>query len=142
VKAFPSLPIPHYTLNTPRYEDSPHTGAYLSRLSNPCRDDREYPRDYGRGGPSRMAFQSAPRQRTAIACRCRCSNCERFNQECIFTTVSFQAQAHSPRFPQYSLVVLKSLISHHASLSTATATATERLIEWKQPRYILSPASS
>lgn len=37
------------------------------------RDDRGYPQDYGRGGAQNMAFtQSAPRQRTAIACRyCR-----------------------------------------------------------------------
>jgi hypothetical protein len=39
----------------------------------PYRDDRAYQQDYGRGGPQHMAFsQSAPRQRTAIACRyCR-----------------------------------------------------------------------
>jgi hypothetical protein len=39
----------------------------------PYRDDRGYQQDYGRGGPQHMAFsQSAPRQRTAIACRyCR-----------------------------------------------------------------------
>ncbi|KAF8472667.1 hypothetical protein BDZ91DRAFT_443916 [Kalaharituber pfeilii] len=61
-----------------------------------------------------MAFtQPAPRQRTAIACRyCRrrkircsgfessqdgrCSNCQRFNQECIFTPVSSQTQAFVP----------------------------------------------
>ena len=37
------------------------------------RDDRGYQQDHGRGGPQHMAFsQSAPRQRTAIACRyCR-----------------------------------------------------------------------
>jgi hypothetical protein len=39
----------------------------------PYRDDRGYQQDYGRGGAQHMAFsQSAPRQRTAIACRyCR-----------------------------------------------------------------------
>jgi len=39
----------------------------------PYRDDRAYQQDYGRGGPQQMSFnQSAPRQRTAIACRyCR-----------------------------------------------------------------------
>lgn len=44
-----------------------HPGAY-------GRDDRvPYPVDYGRAGPQQMNFsQSAPRQRTAIACRyCR-----------------------------------------------------------------------
>ncbi|KAH0613931.1 uncharacterized protein H6S33_005817 [Morchella sextelata] len=57
--------------------------------------------------------QPAPRQRTAIACRyCRrrkircsgfesspdgrCANCLRFNQECVFTPVSSQAQAFVP----------------------------------------------
>jgi hypothetical protein len=57
--------------------------------------------------------QPAPRQRTAIACRyCRrrkircsgfetspegrCANCMRFNQECVFTPVSSQAQAFVP----------------------------------------------
>ncbi|KAK4997727.1 hypothetical protein LTR28_013890, partial [Elasticomyces elasticus] len=57
--------------------------------------------------------QPAPRQRTAIACRyCRrrkircsgfdtsedgrCSNCQRFSQECIFTPVSAQTQAFVP----------------------------------------------
>lgn len=56
---------------------------------------------------------AAPRQRTAIACRyCRrrkircsgfennpqgrCTNCARFNQECMFTPVSSQAQAFVP----------------------------------------------
>lgn len=49
----------------PPYREPP-PGAY--------RDDRGYPpQDYGRGAPQHMAFsQSAPRQRTAIACRyCR-----------------------------------------------------------------------
>ncbi|KAK6533254.1 hypothetical protein TWF694_002208 [Orbilia ellipsospora] len=60
----------------------------------------------------------APRQRTAIACRyCRrrkircsgfdssadgrCGNCVRFNQECVFTPVSSQAQAFVPAHTQY-----------------------------------------
>jgi hypothetical protein len=124
----------------------------------PYRDDRGYQQDYGRGGPQHMAFsQSAPRQRTAIACRyCRrrkvsrrtslrsesdtvpclhafrltlgreallctfslthlqircsgfdqnpegrCSNCQRFQQECIFTPVSSQAQAFVPAHAVY-----------------------------------------
>ncbi|KAH8654429.1 hypothetical protein BGZ60DRAFT_153967 [Tricladium varicosporioides] len=83
----------------------------------PYRDDRGYQQDYGRGAPlsqNNLAFsQQAPRQRTAIACRyCRrrkircsgfeqapdgrCSNCCRFQQECIFTPVSSQAQAFVP----------------------------------------------
>ncbi|WPG97721.1 Hypothetical protein R9X50_00050200 [Acrodontium crateriforme] len=68
-------------------------------------------------GPPPMGYaqtpQPAPRQRTAIACRyCRrrkirctgfdqsedgrCTNCQRFSQECIFTPVSAQAQAFVP----------------------------------------------
>ncbi|EGE84191.2 C6 zinc finger domain-containing protein [Blastomyces dermatitidis ATCC 18188] len=62
---------------------------------------------------------AAPRQRTAIACRyCRrrkircsgfessqdgrCSNCVRFNQECMFTPVSSQAQAFVPAQAVYN----------------------------------------
>ncbi|KAJ5772430.1 hypothetical protein N7520_002959 [Penicillium odoratum] len=61
---------------------------------------------------------AAPRQRTAIACRyCRrrkircsgfesssdgrCTNCVRFNQECMFTPVSSQAQAFVPAHAAY-----------------------------------------
>ncbi|RDL40993.1 Uncharacterized protein BP5553_00972 [Venustampulla echinocandica] len=96
---------------TPAYQQGPYRpppppAAYPN--------DRGYQQDYGRGGPQHMAFsQSAPRQRTAIACRyCRrrkircsgfdqnpegrCSNCQRFQQECIFTPVSSQAQAFVP----------------------------------------------
>ncbi|TVY56899.1 hypothetical protein LSUE1_G010017 [Lachnellula suecica] len=81
--------------------------------------DRDYQQEFSRGGPQHMAFsQSAPRQRTAIACRyCRrrkircsgfdqnpegrCSNCQRFQQECIFTPVSSQAQAFVPAHTVY-----------------------------------------
>ncbi|PBP23680.1 hypothetical protein BUE80_DR005348 [Diplocarpon rosae] len=83
------------------------------------REDRGYPQEYVRGAPQNMNFhQSAPRQRTAIACRyCRrrkircsgfdqnpegrCSNCQRFQQECIFTPVSSQAQAFVPAHALY-----------------------------------------
>lgn len=68
---------------------------------------------------SQVAFgQAAPRQRTAIACRyCRrrkircsgfdqnpdgrCLNCQRFQQVCIFTPVSSQAQAFVPAHAVY-----------------------------------------
>ncbi|KAF8428372.1 hypothetical protein EV426DRAFT_507304, partial [Tirmania nivea] len=74
---------------------------------------------YSRIPHQHMSFtQPAPRQRTAIACRyCRrrkircsgfessqdgrCSNCQRFNQECIFTPVSSQTQAFVPAHTQY-----------------------------------------
>ncbi|KAF6219593.1 hypothetical protein HO133_004062 [Letharia lupina] len=71
-------------------------------------------------GQPHMGYQSqpAPRQRTAIACRyCRrrkircsgfeasddgrCTNCQRFQQECIFTPVSSQAQAFVPAHTAY-----------------------------------------
>lgn len=72
-----------------------------------------YPPPY-QGAPQ-MAYpptQPAPRQRTAIACRyCRrrkircsgfdqsedgrCTNCQRFSQECVFTPVSAQTQVCS-----------------------------------------------
>ncbi|KZZ96395.1 C6 zinc finger domain-containing protein [Ascosphaera apis ARSEF 7405] len=69
--------------------------------------------------PPQVVYQAAaPRQRTAIACRyCRrrkircsgfdssadgrCSNCVRFNQECMFTPVSSQAQAFVPAQAAY-----------------------------------------
>ncbi|PYH97683.1 hypothetical protein BO71DRAFT_372748 [Aspergillus ellipticus CBS 707.79] len=69
--------------------------------------------------PPQVVYQAAaPRQRTAIACRyCRrrkircsgfesstdgrCSNCIRFNQECMFTPVSSQAQAFVPAHAAY-----------------------------------------
>ncbi|GAD97876.1 C6 transcription factor, putative [Paecilomyces variotii No. 5] len=69
--------------------------------------------------PPQLVYQAAaPRQRTAIACRyCRrrkircsgfessqdgrCSNCIRFNQECMFTPVSSQAQAFVPAHAAY-----------------------------------------
>ncbi|RPB27606.1 hypothetical protein L211DRAFT_558223 [Terfezia boudieri ATCC MYA-4762] len=74
---------------------------------------------YSRMQHQHMSFtQPAPRQRTAIACRyCRrrkircsgfessqdgrCSNCQRFNQECIFTPVSSQTQAFVPAHTQF-----------------------------------------
>ncbi|EAU32603.1 predicted protein [Aspergillus terreus NIH2624] len=69
--------------------------------------------------PPTVVYQAAaPRQRTAIACRyCRrrkircsgfensqdgrCNNCIRFNQECMFTPVSSQAQAFVPAHAAY-----------------------------------------
>ncbi|KAL8816945.1 MAG: hypothetical protein Q9191_008237 [Dirinaria sp. TL-2023a] len=73
-----------------------------------------------RGPPPQHMYQNqpAPRQRTAIACRyCRrrkircsgfeasedgrCTNCQRFQQECIFTPVSSQAQAFVPAHTAY-----------------------------------------
>ncbi|EED19346.1 C6 transcription factor, putative [Talaromyces stipitatus ATCC 10500] len=69
-------------------------------------------------GPQVVYQAAAPRQRTAIACRyCRrrkircsgfesspdgrCTNCVRFNQECMFTPVSSQAQAFVPAHAAY-----------------------------------------
>ncbi|GKZ94543.1 transcriptional regulator family: Fungal Specific TF [Aspergillus niger] len=74
---------------------------------------------YSAPPPPQVVYQAAaPRQRTAIACRyCRrrkircsgfessqdgrCSNCIRFNQECMFTPVSSQAQAFVPAHAAY-----------------------------------------
>ncbi|RKF72469.1 hypothetical protein GcM1_248188 [Golovinomyces cichoracearum] len=78
-----------------------------------------YPQEYTRSGEPSISFgPAAPRQRTAIACRyCRrrkircsgfdhnpdgrCVNCQRFQQECIFTPVSSQAQAFVPAHAVY-----------------------------------------
>ncbi|PWY75880.1 hypothetical protein BO83DRAFT_387878 [Aspergillus eucalypticola CBS 122712] len=74
---------------------------------------------YSAPPPPQVVYQAAaPRQRTAIACRyCRrrkircsgfessqdgrCTNCIRFNQECMFTPVSSQAQAFVPAHAAY-----------------------------------------
>ncbi|CAG8018154.1 unnamed protein product [Penicillium salamii] len=74
---------------------------------------------YGHPPAAQGPYQAAaPRQRTAIACRyCRrrkircsgfdtsadgrCSNCVRFNQDCMFTPVSSQTQAFVPAHTAY-----------------------------------------
>ncbi|KAI9828306.1 MAG: hypothetical protein M1832_002734 [Thelocarpon impressellum] len=91
----------------------------LYRNPGPQDPYRGPPPDHYRGPPQHMTFnQPAPRQRTAIACRyCRrrkircsgfessedgrCTNCQRFHQECIFTPVSSQAQAFVPAHTAY-----------------------------------------
>jgi hypothetical protein len=57
-----SVTLPSISQYDPQYAPPPSS-----------RDDRGYQQDYSRGGPQQMAFiLSAPRQRTAIACRyCR-----------------------------------------------------------------------
>ncbi|KAI9817524.1 MAG: hypothetical protein M1827_001134 [Pycnora praestabilis] len=91
----------------------------IYRLPSPHDSYRGHPSDPYRGQPQHMNFnQPAPRQRTAIACRyCRrrkircsgfessedgrCTNCQRFQQECMFTPVSSQAQAFVPAHTAY-----------------------------------------
>ncbi|KAF1991586.1 hypothetical protein K402DRAFT_322566, partial [Aulographum hederae CBS 113979] len=94
-------PVPHYRLPTPQE-------MYRMPPNDPFR------------GPALQysQHQPAPRQRTAIACRyCRrrkircsgfeasedgkCSNCKRFQQDCIFTPVSAQTQAFVPAHAAY-----------------------------------------
>ncbi|KAJ6015234.1 hypothetical protein N7540_009825 [Penicillium herquei] len=90
----------------PYHRLPPPPGAYPPR-----------PDVYAQAAP--VVYQAAaPRQRTAIACRyCRrrkircsgfesssdgrCTNCVRFNQECMFTPVSSQAQAFVPAHAAY-----------------------------------------
>ncbi|TGO16231.1 hypothetical protein BTUL_0030g00150 [Botrytis tulipae] len=87
-------------------QQPPHPAHY------PYHDGRSYPQDQPPTAQPPLR-QSAPRQRTAIACKyCRrrkircsgftadgsggqCTNCSRFKQECIFTPVS-SAQAFVP----------------------------------------------
>jgi hypothetical protein len=78
-----SVTLPSISPYDPQYAQPPNgyppdPRAYQQDVyrhqAGPYRDDRGgYQQDYGRGGPQHMAFsQSAPRQRTAIACRyCR-----------------------------------------------------------------------
>lgn len=108
----------HYGQQPNGYQDPrayPPQDQYRQAPPGSYRDDRAYhQQDYAGGRAQHIAFsQAAPRQRTAIACRyCRrrkircsgfdqnpegrCSNCQRFQQECIFTPVSSQAQAFVP----------------------------------------------
>ncbi|KAK3169064.1 hypothetical protein OEA41_005512 [Lepraria neglecta] len=112
----PSTPGDMVTLPPPQHaQHHQHPGMY------PPHDMyAPYPPDPRGVPPQHMAYQSqpAPRQRTAIACRyCRrrkircsgfeasddgrCTNCQRFQQECIFTPVSSQAQAFVPAHTAY-----------------------------------------
>ncbi|KAL2042670.1 hypothetical protein N7G274_004429 [Stereocaulon virgatum] len=112
----PSTPGDMVTLPPPQHaQHHQHPGMY------PPHDMyAPYPPDPRGLPPQHMAYQSqpAPRQRTAIACRyCRrrkircsgfeasddgrCTNCQRFQQECIFTPVSSQAQAFVPAHTAY-----------------------------------------
>ncbi|QSS54647.1 C6 zinc finger domain-containing protein [Histoplasma capsulatum var. duboisii H88] len=102
---------PHLQHPPQEYQLPPPHGAY------------QRPADiYGHPAPAPPPVvypAAAPRQRTAIACRyCRrrkircsgfessqdgrCSNCVRFNQECMFTPVSSQAQAFVPAQAVYN----------------------------------------
>ncbi|KAK0874110.1 hypothetical protein LTS02_000492 [Friedmanniomyces endolithicus] len=87
-----------------------HPDQYRALPAPPQMYAQPYPQPpMGAYGPQ----QPAPRQRTAIACRyCRrrkircsgfdqsedgrCTNCQRFSQECVFTPVSAQTQAFVP----------------------------------------------
>ncbi|KAI1092846.1 hypothetical protein F5B19DRAFT_185853 [Rostrohypoxylon terebratum] len=113
------LPPVHAPAPDPRasYSQDPRATPYFPGYSAPnpydftYRQDRVtpgvYPPEYARGVPSGAAVmqQSAPRQRTSIACRyCRrrkircsgyqnspggkCTNCIKMNQECVFQPVS------------------------------------------------------
>ncbi|KAI1979778.1 hypothetical protein LOZ55_001676 [Ophidiomyces ophidiicola] len=107
---------------TVQHPQHPQPDAY--RLPNPGAFQRP-PEMYGPPPPVAAPVvppvvypTAAPRQRTAIACRyCRrrkircsgfdtsqdgrCSNCVRFNQDCMFTPVSSQTQAFVPAHAAY-----------------------------------------
>ncbi|KAB8337234.1 hypothetical protein FH972_021536 [Carpinus fangiana] len=120
-------PQPPYAQQQPPQEWPPRlppTGAFYTQQGPP----QGPPPPHGHHDPYRQGpppqgqqnmGQSAPRQRTAIACkycrrrkiRCsgfensedgRCSNCVRFSQECVFTPVSAQTQAFVPAQALYS----------------------------------------
>ncbi|CAF9912440.1 MAG: hypothetical protein HETSPECPRED_000939 [Heterodermia speciosa] len=111
----PSAPGDMVTLPPPQHQEQ---GYY--RHPPPYDMYGGHPQDPMRGPPPPHLYanQPAPRQRTAIACRyCRrrkircsgfeasedgrCTNCQRFQQECIFTPVSSQAQAFVPAHTAY-----------------------------------------
>ncbi|KAL1974191.1 hypothetical protein VTN31DRAFT_5751 [Thermomyces dupontii] len=112
-----SVPPPPLNMASvhPQSSQPPHD---LYRLPPPPGAYQRPPDMYAQP-PQPLVYQApAPRQRTAIACRyCRrrkircsgfensqdgrCSNCIRFNQECMFTPVSSQAQAFVPAHAAY-----------------------------------------
>ncbi|KAJ5787788.1 C6 transcription factor [Penicillium paradoxum] len=118
---YPPSQYPPAQYPDPRYSHPPAMNAIhgaqdpyrLPPPPGPYRTDAYGPQ--AAQGPYQAA---APRQRTAIACRyCRrrkircsgfetsadgrCSNCVRFNQDCMFTPVSSQTQAFVPAHTAY-----------------------------------------
>ncbi|KAL8654626.1 MAG: hypothetical protein Q9210_001383 [Variospora velana] len=115
----PSTPVQGdmVTLPPPQHQPPPDYYRHLPYDMYPG-----HPQDPHRGPPPPhhmyQQHQPAPRQRTAIACRyCRrrkircsgfeasedgrCTNCQRFQQECIFTPVSSHASAFVPAHTAY-----------------------------------------
>ncbi|KAH8730621.1 hypothetical protein GQ44DRAFT_606730 [Phaeosphaeriaceae sp. PMI808] len=100
----------------------------------------------------------APRQRTAIACRyCRrrkircsgfeatedgrCSNCMRFNQDCIFTPVSAQTQAFVPAHTVWRGVGQPPPMYGAYGQPLPPAAQAEAYGQPRQPQYLPSPTT-
>ncbi|KAI1339252.1 hypothetical protein F5Y15DRAFT_82993 [Xylariaceae sp. FL0016] len=94
---------PYYSSPAPSSYNGAASYDYTYQQGRPA--PGAYPADYSRGGPpgGQVMQQSAPRQRTSIACKyCRrrkircsgyqhggkCMNCSKMQQECIFQPVS------------------------------------------------------
>ncbi|KAJ5203682.1 uncharacterized protein N7498_004561 [Penicillium cinerascens] len=110
-------PPPHYPPGSSQYPPPSSMTAVHPHGAPPYMGYRPDP--YGQPQAPQVVYQAAaPRQRTAIACRyCRrrkircsgfenstdgrCTNCQRFNQQCMFTPVSSQAQAFVPAHAAY-----------------------------------------
>ncbi|KAI9737925.1 MAG: hypothetical protein M1834_009295 [Cirrosporium novae-zelandiae] len=118
----PPPPGQHYPPPQPNNVGLPPQTQDMAHLPSPYHMVYPPPPDAYRPPPQPINMQynnqPAPRQRTAIACRyCRrrkircsgfdssedgrCSNCIRFNQQCLFTPVSSQAQAFVPAHTAY-----------------------------------------
>ncbi|KAI6249396.1 hypothetical protein HI914_02827 [Erysiphe necator] len=110
----PISPYETYPSHPQGYPQDQHTYSESYQVAATPAYSADYTRVNSQGGYG----PSAPRQRTAIACRyCRrrkircsgfdqnpdgrCLNCQRFQQECIFTPVSSQAQAFVPAHAVY-----------------------------------------
>ncbi|RKF53512.1 putative c6 zinc finger domain-containing protein [Erysiphe neolycopersici] len=110
----PISPYESYPQQSPGYSQDQTTYSESYQASTAP----TYSPEYTRVNPQVAFGQAAPRQRTAIACRyCRrrkircsgfdqnpdgrCLNCQRFQQVCIFTPVSSQAQAFVPAHAVY-----------------------------------------
>ncbi|KAJ5321536.1 hypothetical protein N7476_004538 [Penicillium atrosanguineum] len=111
-------PPPHYPPGSSQFPPPSSMAAVHPHAQGPPYMGYR-PDAYGQPQQPQVVYQAAaPRQRTAIACRyCRrrkircsgfensndgrCTNCQRFNQQCMFTPVSSQAQAFVPAHAAY-----------------------------------------
>ncbi|KAG4429593.1 hypothetical protein IFR05_014926 [Cadophora sp. M221] len=158
----PSIsPYGHYGLPLPNGYPADSRGYQHDPYQAPIRqytDDRQ--RGYDRGGAQNMAFTSSGyRQRTAIACRyCRrrkircsgfdqnpegrCSNCQRSQQECIFTPASLPTQSFVPAHAMFPGIQNTGVGPDGRSHSVMYPQGTQFFGAYGQPLGPISPPQS